>query len=245
MSGATVKRTFRVIDPIPIPAVWTVTEALPDPVAFTVTATGGVEVSDGTYGDGQGSAEMPVPLPDDFFIEVVVNTSLSAALPTIGIVPAHVQLNNSKYGVAVGADLKFYIKGREGASNPNHFVRAENLAGAEVSTAPGDRIGIRVRSGVVDYFKNYTNELSKPFYTSAKVFNPAEPQKIIAQGNTTLLTLNGFAVADSVRVSLPRAVWYTAAMQVEDGFTPGALITVRAYQESALVGKSDYKEMVI
>lgn len=243
MSGATVKRTFRVIDPIPVPSVWRVTEALPDPVAFTVTSAGGVEVSDGTYGDGSGSAEMPVPLPDDFFIEAVVNSTVT--LPTIGIVPAHVQLNNSKYSVAVGADLKFYIRGREGTSNPNHFVRAENLAGAEVSTAPGDRISIRVRSGVVDYFKNYTNELSKPFYTSAKVFNPAEPQKIVAQGNTTLLTLNGFAIADSVRVSLPRAVWYTAAMQAEDGFTPGDLITVRAYQESALVGRSQYREAVI
>jgi hypothetical protein len=129
--------------------------------------------------------------------------------------------------------------------NPNGvgLVQAENDAASQQACVAGDRFSMRLRNGRVEYYKNYVNSLSQPFYTSPNAVPVGVDLQVYGQEGHPR---NPSSVA-SVRLlaGRRRALNYLAAMQAADFGTAQSSIKVRVYQESAIVGRGFYTEEMV
>lgn len=125
-------------------------------------------------------------------------------------------------------------------------VSETNASGVytEVYTEPLDSVlagevynpRVEFRNGRIAYYKNYVNEGSTPAYISTVNVATLEGRD-----------MRGYFIGGSVgtmKQSL-KSFAYTAAMHTADGLTPGNLVKVRVYQESAIVGRGNAGEATI
>ncbi|HEX8774901.1 MAG TPA: phage tail protein [Pyrinomonadaceae bacterium] len=177
----------------------------------------------------RGIIESVQTFTGDFFFETTIGSSGNWLFKT-GITSAH-----ASFYAGQAFNPSFYLRGLSATS-----VTAEGLQ--TITVAPGDRLAIRGRGAVVEYFKNYQGEMSAPFYRSLKGYDSTTPQKIVMEKPTDS---NSYAII-SPRIIDPIASFrYSDEDAIQDfGIVP-SVITLRVYQESATAGRGPYREITI
>ena len=167
----------------------------------------------------------------DLFIEMTVQPSTGNPLIKMGLVKA-----GSNYSAGQAFNPLFSVEGTSSTQVIFDGVQTLTIAG-------GDRIAIRVRGTIVEYFKNYQGEASVPVYRSLRQYPSTSAMKLVAEKPDN----NDFYGTDTVRTHQPvSSFFYSYPEAVSDfGFPVPDTITVRVYQESTLVGRGRYTETTI
>jgi hypothetical protein len=212
-------------DPI-VPVGWVRTYVEASPGDFVPNRDGSFTTGTSFLSGKRAIAESVQTFVGDAFFETTIGAT-GNYLFKVGLINALIPFYA---GQAFSPD--FYLQGLTATS-----ITAEGLTTATV--APGDRVSIRVRGTVVEYFLNYRGENSVPFYRSLKAYPTTVTQKIVIENPP-----DGelYAIGDP-RVLMPvNSYRYVDEDAIEDfGSLPDA-ITVRVRQISAVVGPGPYRE---